>query len=90
MNELKHKKIEIYFFKMLLTTFGVFIEDEKILDGMLTCANIVLKDSDWSNIKSEDAMVEMYNKAFHDTKAFYLKLIKDKNETLPKLRESEV
>lgn len=90
MNELKHKKIEIYFFKMLLTTIGVFIEDEKILDGMLTCANIVLKDSDWSNIKSEDDMVELYNKAYHDTKECYLKLVKERNETLSKLRKSEV
>lgn len=32
MNELKHKKIEVCFFKMLLTMTGCFIEDEKILD----------------------------------------------------------
>lgn len=57
---------------------------------MLTCANIVLKDSDWSNIKSEDDMVELYNKAYHDTKECYLKLVKERNETLSKLRKSEV
>lgn len=83
MSELKHKKIEVCFFKMLLTSTGMFIGDEKILDNMLTCANIVLNHSDWSNVKDEDAMAELYNKAFNDSKEYYLKLYEDnKNKSL--------
>lgn len=75
MEELKHSKIELVSFRNLLTMTGIFIDDIRVLDKILICSD-GLKSMDFSNIKDEEALCDIYDKIYESTKKYSLEILK--------------
>lgn len=85
MEELKYSKQELLSFRNILTLNGIFIDDIKILDKILSSASAIFNVMDFSNTKDSQELEDFYNKIYNDAKEYYLTLIKQKNETLSEL-----
>lgn len=75
MEELKHSKMELLSFRNLLTMTGIFIDDIRVLDKILICSD-GLKSMDFSNIKDEEALCDIYDKIYESTKKYSLEILK--------------
>lgn len=75
MEELKHSKMELLSFRNLLTMSGIFIDDIRVLDKILICSD-GLKSMDFSNIKDEEALCDIYDKIYESTKKYSLEILK--------------
>lgn len=75
MEELKHSKIELVSFRNLLTMTGIFIDDIRVLDKILISSD-GLKSMDFSNIKDEEALCDIYDKIYESTKKYSLEILK--------------
>lgn len=75
MEELKHSKMELLSFRNLLTMTGIFIDDIRVLDKILIYSD-GLKSMDFSNIKDEEALCDIYDKIYESTKKYSLEILK--------------
>lgn len=75
MEELKHSKIELLSFRNLLTMTGIFIDDIRVLDKILISSD-GLKSMDFSNIKDEEALCDIYDNIYESTKKYSLEILK--------------
>lgn len=75
MEELKHSKMELLSFRNLLTMTGIFIDDIRVLDKILISSD-GLKSMDFSNIKDEEALCDIYDKIYESTKKYSLEILK--------------
>lgn len=75
MEELKHSKIELVSFRNLLTMTGIFIDDIRVLDKILISSD-GLKSMDFSNIKDEEGLCDIYDKIYESTKKYSLEILK--------------
>lgn len=75
MEELKHSKMELLSFRNLLTMTGIFIDDIRVLDKILISSD-GLKSMDFSNIKDEESLCDIYDKIYESTKKYSLEILK--------------
>lgn len=76
MEELKHSKIELLSFRNLLTMTGIFIDDIRVLDKILISSD-GLKSMDFSNIKDEEALCDIYDIYIYESaKKYSLEILK--------------